>query len=136
MFDREFLFQQQCYIIDFLPKQVPSNSQGQFFKIENYLLNNYDEFGLSNRFIRVILKLMCYYHSTIFWGGEIQQPAPSKITEIVRKIMNNHSGTLEVFFAEKNSLLIFEWDCMNLSVYNIDDEMQELLSEIAVGHAG
>lgn len=126
----EKLLDKSCFVIDFLPKQVPRDSHGQFFKIENYMLNNYEQFGLSNRFIRVILKLMCYYHVTIRWGGEIDQPAPEKITEIVNEIMYNHSGTLNVLFPENNALLVFEWDCMNLSIYNPDDEMQTLMRDI------
>lgn len=126
------LFEKPCYIMDFLPQQVPADSHGQFFKIENYLLNNYEQFGLSNRFIRVILKLMCYYHVTIYWGGEIDQPAPGKIADIVAEIMDNHSGTLNVLFPEENALLVFEWDCMNLSIYNPDSEMQMLMRDIAM----
>lgn len=125
------LLEAPCYIMDFLPKQVPADSHGQFFKVENYLLNNYEQFGLSNRFTRVILKLMCYYHISIRWGEEIDQPAPEKITEIVNEIMHSHSGTLDVLFPENDALLVFEWDCMNLSVYNPDDEMQALMHDIA-----
>ncbi len=128
----EKLLDKSCFVIDFLPKQVQRDSHGQFFKIENYMLNNYEQFGLSNRFIRVILKLMCYYHVTIRWGGEIDRPAPEKITEIVNEIMYNHSGTLNVLFPENNALLVFEWDCMNLSIYNPDDEMQTLMRDIAM----
>lgn len=132
MTDINRLLELPCYIMDFLPKQVPACSHGQFFKIENYLLNNYEQFGLSNRFIRVILKLMCYYHVSIRWGGEIDQPSPEKITEIINEIMYNHSGTLNVLFPENDALLVFEWDCMNLSIYNPDDEMQALMRDIAI----
>ena len=125
------LLEKPCYIMDFLPKQVPADLHGQFFKVENYMLNNYERFGLSNRFIRVILKLMCYYHISILWGGEIDQPAPEKITEIVNEILFNHSGTLNVLFPDEDVLLVFEWDCMNLSIYNPDDEMQTLMRDNA-----
>lgn len=32
------LLERQCYVIDFLPRQVSKDADGQFFKIENYLL--------------------------------------------------------------------------------------------------
>lgn len=38
------LLETPCYIMDFLPKQVPMNCDGQFFKVETYLLNHYDCF--------------------------------------------------------------------------------------------
>lgn len=61
------------YIIDFLPIQVPKDCGGQFFKVENYLLNNYECYGLRDKYIRIILKLMCYYRVSVHWGDCIEQ---------------------------------------------------------------
>lgn len=49
------LLEKSCYIVDFLPEQVPVNCGGQFFKVETYLLNNYDCCGLRDRFVGVIM---------------------------------------------------------------------------------
>ena len=49
------LLETPCYIMDFLPKQVPMNCGGQFFEVETYLLNHYDCCGL-----RVILSILVY----------------------------------------------------------------------------
>ena len=38
---------------------------------------------------------------------------------------------MDMLFLEKDTLLQFEWDCMNLSIYNPDEEMRELLEQIA-----
>lgn len=40
------LLEKQSYVIAFLPRQVPKAADGQFFKIENYLLNNYTAEGI------------------------------------------------------------------------------------------
>ena len=42
MSDINRLLEKPCYIIDFLPRQVPKDCGGQFFKVETYLLNNYE----------------------------------------------------------------------------------------------
>lgn len=103
MNDINRLLEKNCYIIDFLPRQVPRDCGGQFFKVETYLLNNYERYGLRDKYIRIILKLMCYYRVSVHWGEWIEQ----------------------------HTLLQFEWDCMNLSIYNPDEEMRELLEQIA-----
>ncbi len=103
----------------------------QFFKVENYLLNNYERYGLRDKYIRIILKLMCYYRVSVHWGDCIEQPAPEQVADIIDKIMCNHSGWMDMLFPDKNALLQFEWDCMNLSFYNPDEEMRELLEQIA-----
>lgn len=61
-----------CYVIDFLPEQVKPDTGGQFFDVEYYLLNSEKHFSMKDRFVNVILKLMCYYHVSIQWKGWIR----------------------------------------------------------------
>lgn len=131
MVDINRLLEKPCYIIDFLPRQVPKDCGGQFFKVENYLLNNYEHYGLRDKYIRILLKLMCYYRVSVHWGEWIEQPAPEQVAEIIDKIMDKHSAGFNMLFPDKDALIQFEWDCMNLSIYNPDEEMRELLKQIA-----
>ena len=125
------LLEKPCYIIDFLPQQVSKDCGGQFFKVETYLLNHYERYGLRDRFIRILLKVMCYYPVSIHWGEWIEQPAPEQIAKIIDTIMENHSGDMNMVFTSKDALLQFGWDCLNISVYNPDDEMCALLEQLA-----
>ncbi len=126
------LLEKGCYIIDYLPEMVEKDSCGQFFDVEYYFLNSRRYTEVANRFSAVILKLMCYYHTVALWNGWVDRPAPALIDEAVREIMENHSGTLEVLFPEEDALLVFDWDCLNLSVYNPPERMQGLMEKIAV----
>lgn len=125
------LLEKTCYIIDFLPQTVSKTSSGQFFEVEYYLLNSDKYQDVKNRFVNIILKAMCYYHVSILWGGLIDCPKPEIIEQAIVEIMNNHSGTLNVLFPEENALLVFDWDCLNLSVYNPTDGMKTLMEQIA-----
>lgn len=125
------LLETQCFIIDFLPNQVPEKCEGQFFKVENYLLNNYERYGIRNRVIRIILKAMCYYRVSVYWGRWIEEPSPDQVAEIIDTIMDNHSGDVDMLFTGKDALLQFGWDCLNISIYNADEEMCELFKKIA-----
>ena len=125
------LLEAPCYIMDFLPRQTPKDGSGQFFKVENYLLNHYGRYGLRERYTRVILKAMCYYPVSVHWGGWIEQPLPDQMAEIIDTIMENHSGDMNMLFTSKNALLQFGWDCLNISIYNPDEEMCILFERIA-----
>lgn len=125
------LLEAPCYIIDFLPKQVPKECGGQFFKVENYLLSHCERYGLRDMFIRIILKAMCYYPVSMYWGEWIDQPTPQQVTETIDTIMENHSGDMNILFTSKNVLLQFGWDCLNMSIYNPDEEMRVLFEQIA-----
>lgn len=124
------LLRTTCYVIDFLPEQVKPDAGGQFFDVEYYLLNSEKHFLLKDRFVNVILKLMCYYHVSMQWNGWIDRPAPQTVEEAVNTIMDNHSGWLNVLLPEENVLVVFEWDCLNLSVYNPSEEIQAIMEKI------
>lgn len=125
------LLGKECYIIDFLPETVSKNCNGQFFDVEYYLLNSKKHSIIKDKFVDIILKLMCYYHISILWNGWIDRPKPEVIENAVSEIMANHSGTLDCLFPDENALLVFDWDCLNLSVYNPSEKMQRFFKQIA-----
>ncbi len=75
------LLEKTCYVIDFLPEQVKTDAGGQYFDIESYLLNSERHFLLKDRFVNVILKLMCYYHVSIQWNGWIDLAAKLQVID-------------------------------------------------------
>lgn len=125
------LLTKDCYIVDFLPETVSEDSNGQFFDVEYYLLNSPKYYMIKDKFVCVILKLMCYCHIMILWKEWIDKPKPELIENAVAEIMANHSGTLNCLFLDENMLLIFDWDCLNLSIYNPPEKAQHLLEQIA-----
>ena len=118
------LLKKPCFIMDFLPEQVKPDNGGQFFDVEYYLLSSDKHIGVKDRFVAVILKLMCYYHVAILQNDWVDRPSPKLIEEAVCEIVENHSGTLNVLFVEKDTLLVLDWDCPNLSVYNPTEDVQ------------
>lgn len=125
------LLDKTCYIIDFLPETVSRKSAGRFLDVEYYLINSEKHNIIKDKFVGVILKLMCYYHISVLWNGWIDSPKPKLIEKVVSEIMRNHSGTLNCLFPDQDMLLIFDWDCLNLSIYNPTAEAVQLLRQIA-----
>ena len=124
-------FKTPCYVIDFLPKQVPKDCGGQFFEVEDYLLNNDGRYGFRDRCIRIILKVMCYYPISVYWSEWMEQPTPEFVVKIMDTIKENHSSDVNILFTSKDALLKFEWDCLNICIYNPDEEMCVLFEQIA-----
>lgn len=96
------LLEKPCYVIDFLPEQVKPDAGGQFFDVEYYLLGSDKHFFLKDKFVNIILKLMCYYHVSLQWEGWIDRLSLQTVEEAVSTIMDNHSGWLNVFLPEEN----------------------------------
>ena len=120
------LLETTCYIMDFLPKQVPMNCDGQFFKVETYLLNHYDCSGLRDRFVGVILKAMCYYPVSVQCDQREPRNGLREISNAKRR-----ETYVNILFTSKDALLQFGWDCLNMSIYNPDEEMCMLFEKIA-----
>ena len=126
------LLEKPCHVIDFLPQRVPNTSNGHFFDVEYYLLNSKKRHEMKNRYVNIILKLMCYYRTSILWNGWNNNPKPADIEDAVSEIMENHSGTLNILFPNEETLLVFEWDCLNFAVYNLSESMKEIVEKIAL----
>lgn len=126
------LLEKPCHVIDFLPQRVPNTSNGHFFDVEYYLLNSKKRHEMKNRYVNIILKLMCYYRTSILWNGWNNNPKPADIEAAVSEIMENHSGTLNILFPDEDVLLVFEWDCLNFAVYNLSESMKEIVEKIAL----
>lgn len=126
------LLEKPYYVIDFLPEQVRPDAGGQFFDVEYYLLNSDKHFSLKDKFVNIILKLMCYYHVSIQCESWMDRPSPQSVEGAVNTIMDNHSGSLNIFLPEENVLVVFAWDSLNLSVYNPSEKVQTLMQKIAV----
>ena len=57
----ERLLDTPYWVIDFLPMQVPQDSKGEFFAVEQYYLQEPQRERLCRQFIDVVLKLNCYH---------------------------------------------------------------------------
>ncbi|MEE0963309.1 MAG: hypothetical protein U0L73_03695 [Ruminococcus bromii] len=86
---------------------------------------------MSDRLVRIILKAMCYYPVVVYWGDWIEQPTPEQVVEIIDTIIENHSGNMNMVFTNKDALVEFGGDCLNMSIYNPDEEMCVLFEKIA-----
>lgn len=126
------LLNKPCHVIDFLPQKVSKTANGHFFAVEYYLLNSEKLHEMKNKYVNIILKLMCYYRTSVSWDGWNDDPKPEDIDSAVKEIMENHSGTLNILFPEENVLLVFEWDCLYLSAYNLSESMKEVVEKIAL----
>ena len=125
------LLEKSCYIMGFLPEQVNEKTGGQFFDVENFLINSDRYTVFMEKFESIILKLMCYYHTSIYWNTWVDYPQPEKVAEITSEMSEHHSGILNVLFPQENTLLVFEWGDLNLSVYNPSEQVQAIMKKLA-----
>ena len=80
----EELLQTPYWIVDILPAQVPKDSPGRYFTIEEYFLQGKRLDEIKQKQINLILKLKCYRDLSIDEETAVNPP-PNRITEEMRK---------------------------------------------------
>ena len=118
------LLETPYWIIDILPKQVPMDSPGQYFAVEEYYLSKKQIAEVKNRHIGLVLKLNCYRDLSLDEETEINPP-PGRIAEEMRK---RHLCILS-----GDSMILSEPDDLSLTLYHPDEELLELVRTLAAG---
>ena len=117
----EELLECEYWIIDILPYQVPADSAGQYFTVENYFLTSQRR-QISQKHLNLLLKLNCYRDIAL---GENEQinPSPSYLANIIDKLhLNVRIG---------NSLLVSDPDDTYMTLYNPTKELLKLVKKLA-----
>ena len=120
----EELLQTPYWIIDILPKQVPVHSPGQYFAVEKYYLERERFTVIKEKHINVILKLNCYRDVSIDEETEVN-PSPERIAEEMRLRF--------LYIMAGDSMILSEPDDTSMTVFNPDDDLLELIRQIASG---
>jgi hypothetical protein len=117
----EILLETPYWIIDILPKQVPKDSAGQYFAIENYWRQEPHRSLIAQKHLNVVLKLNCYMDICI--GDGQVDPAP----EILRARFMD--GPLNILIGD--ALLTRDPDDTYMTVYNADEDLLRLIKTLA-----
>ncbi len=115
----EELLEKTYWIIDILPKQVPKDSPGQYFAVEDFFLKEQLS-EIKKKHINVILKLNCYMDVTIY---DEKNPAPERIRDIM---LDQY-----VYIMLGDAMILSEPDDAHLTVFNPDKKLLELIKEIS-----
>ncbi|MBR5087310.1 MAG: hypothetical protein IKX31_09940 [Muribaculaceae bacterium] len=130
MIDIEDLFSKPYWIIDILPKQVPADAGGQYFKIEKYILTPPRVDAINQKFADVLLKLNCYYDMMVCVVDEdkwLENPAPEILTQMVLDCKS-----LNVLFNNAQEMISISGDDHFMTLYNPDKETLELITSLAI----
>lgn len=118
------LLQMPYWIVDILPQQVPTDSEGQYFAIEKYYLEEPRLAEIKQKHINVILKLNCYRNITLDEETTIN-PSPERIA---REMQRRYLCILI-----DDALIISEPDDTHMTVFNPSEELLGLIQSISAG---
>lgn len=120
--------EKESWVIDILPKQVPANSSGQYFKIEKYFLAQPQYEIICIKFANILLKLNCYDDIEVCHNLEerILNPSPELLINWIRE-----RKLLYVLLKSSDALIGITGDDHYMTLYNPDEELIELIRSLA-----
>lgn len=127
----ERLLEAPYWVIDFLPMQVPPDSTGQFFTVEQYYLQEPQHERLCRQFVDVVLKLNCYVDLLVSRnnGDEWLYPDPRMLEKWLMESLDN--GHMCVLINDGEALITASGGDTNLTLYNPSPPLLELVSQLA-----
>ena len=128
MFDK--YFNKEYWVIDILPKQVPADSEGQYFAVEKYYLEKPCRSELQRKFLDILLKLNCYYDFEV-WPLDHNNCAVNPEPEILEEFMMAQKEAINIILPSANSMIVTQPDDLYMTVYNPDEKLLELIQKLA-----
>ena len=120
------------WVIDILPKQVPADGRGQYFKIEKYYLEHPQIDNIYRKITNILLKLNCYEDIDVSHDGDewITNPAPHELeAALLGSIANKQM--FYIILKSADVLITVSGDDTYITVYNPTEEMLELIGSLA-----
>ena len=120
------------WVIDILPKQVPADSRGQYFRIEKYFLEHPQIDIIYRKFSNILLKLNCYEDIDVSHDGEewITNPAPHELEAALLKCMAD-KHLFYIILKSADVMITVSGDDTYMTVYNPTEEVLELIGSLA-----
>ena len=126
----EDLLQKPCWVIDLLPRQVPEGSEGQFFAVEQLLLDGPRHIELRHGFARVLLMLNCY-HDLVVFRGESECGKTNPKPEKLEKWITRNKEHLCIALPSEQALIVVPTDSTCLALHNPTPHLLDEVRAIA-----
>ena len=118
----EALLKKPYWIIDILPQQVPADSAGQYFTVEEYYRKEPQIFVIREKQLNVLLKLNCY-QDLFVEELKKENPAPEELKEALKsRYLNILTG---------NALIVSDPDDIYMTLYGPEEELLSLIRTLA-----
>ena len=126
----EELLEKPYWVIDILPCQVPEESAGQYFAIEEFFLKDPHNAELRRRFVQILLKLNCYYDFLVYRNDKevIKNPSPEQLEEMILR----NTDIVDILLEE--AMIVIRYDDTYMTVYDPDEKLLNILKPLATSN--
>ena len=120
------LLEKPCWVIDFLPQRVPEKSDGAFFDVEQFYLDENRRPDFFRRFAQILLGVFCYC-DLVLGDGETwsRKTTPKKLYESIALLPLN--GYRCVLLSGDEALFTVSGSDLYMTLYNPSEKLLDLV---------
>ena len=121
-----------CWIIDILPARVPASSDGQYFAVERYYLEETRLSELRKKQLDLMLKLCCYEAVAADFVGDDaweKTPSPERFAERFGSMQPGESFRFKV--EAEDTLIAVNGDDLYMTMHHPSARMLKLVRALA-----
>lgn len=125
----EEYLEKPCWVIDILPRQVPSDSKGQYFAMERYWMKEPQYGQICQRFCRLLFGLNCYHNLLVYRADNDTWTSNPQPEELGKWLMDGIN--LWVVMEQEDAMITYFKDDLYLSLYNPSEPLLQLVRQLA-----
>ncbi len=125
----ERLLEEPYWIVDLLPEQVPADSPGSYFRVEEYYRQGKRFKELKSRYADMLLKLCCYYDVRMMTASReepLKDPSPAGIAAGAEK-----ERWMNLLFPAEDALITLNREDLYMTVYHPSDNLLATVQKLA-----
>ena len=117
-------------MIDLLPKQVPADSDGQYFAVERFYTQAPFQEEVNRKFAHLLIKLNCYFDLTcVADKGWVENPDPKELYQALTT--GSQGDYLNILLPSEESLIAWQADDLYMTLYHPSEELLALVEKLA-----
>lgn len=127
------LIAKPLWLIDILPRTVPPGDGGRYLAVEAYLQRHRRR--INRRFAALLLKLNCYCDFIVSHSdGCVEYPSPERLLRLIERCFEGEPRRrdyINIMLPRADAMIILNGDDLYMMLYNPDDELKQLVGELA-----
>lgn len=129
----ENLLEAPCYVVDYLPRQVPADCGEQYWAVDRYYREPARLASHHRKLADLLIKLSCYYDMVLGDGTcWTESPSPALLSE--RIIRCAEGGFVHVLIPAEQALITLFGDDLNLTIYHPSEALLETTKALAASN--
>lgn len=137
----DMLFNEDFYLMDFLPGQIPEGNAGFSDETEQYFLKEKPIQQFCDKAVTAVLKILCCYPFEMyvqeyvpfqnFREGWLKDKRCETVVKLLKRTILKRKGQLDILLPGEDAIISISGGRLNIAVYHGSDQFRKRMKKLA-----